>query len=203
MASQSQPRGSPLVAAVHTDERGFLAAIRDGARCFLIADVGRGIASDPPTLGIAIDGAEGAGALLDAVACTSTLARIHAYLDSTRATAAIDFAAAASARARRDALTRVARALARTPRHRRALVAPLADAARAVATAPLGEGAERILEVLVRAELPDEAWLRSLATFAALNTRSHVPRTHTPPEIVALILFASHPGRTRADGKAD
>jgi hypothetical protein len=51
------------------------------------------------------------------------------------------------------------------------MLAPLADTARAVATAPLGEGAERILETLVRAELPDEAWLRSIATFGELNAR--------------------------------
>ena len=61
--------------------------------------------------------------------------------------------------------------LARAPRHTRSRLAPLADAARAVASAPLGEGAERILETLAAAELPDEAWLRSIAAFGELNVR--------------------------------
>ena len=33
------------------------------------------------------------------------------------------------------------------------------------------EGAERVLQMLVDSELPDEAWLRSIAAFGELNTR--------------------------------
>jgi hypothetical protein len=86
---------------------------------------------------------------------------------------------------------RVARALARAPRHQRSLLAPLADSARAIATAPLAEGAERILETLVRAELPDEAWLRSIATFGELNARPVATgaRGATGIAVIAVILL--------------
>ncbi|HEY5060385.1 MAG TPA: hypothetical protein VII52_02565, partial [Gemmatimonadaceae bacterium] len=96
-----------------------------------------------------------------------------------------------AARLRRPALTRVAQALARAPRHRHAVLAPLADAARAVATAPLSEGAERILDMLVRAQLPDEAWLRSIATFGQLNAPAREAPRPTPgaSSVDALILF--------------
>ena len=100
----------------------------------------------------------------------------------------IDLSAAAVARARRAALARVARTLARTPRHRLPLVAPLARAARTVAVAPLGAGAERILETLVTAELPDEAWLRTIATFGEVNIAT--PRAlPAPPDSLAFIVF--------------
>jgi hypothetical protein len=76
------------------------------------------------------------------------------------------------------------------PRHRRALLALLADAVRAVAVAPLTEGAERMLETLVREELPDEAWLRSIATFGELNARDVVDvPSPTAPRVVAILLF--------------
>jgi hypothetical protein len=35
----------------------------------------------------------------------------------------------------------------------------------------MAEGAERILDLLVDSELPDEAWLRTIATFGELNGR--------------------------------
>jgi hypothetical protein len=88
-------------------------------------------------------------------------------------------------------LNRVAHALSRAPRHRRTLLAPLAAAARAVATAPLPEGAERIFDTLVAADLPDEAWLRSVATFGELNARHpvHVDRASGVATVAAIILF--------------
>jgi hypothetical protein len=103
---------------------------------------------------------------------------LNTWLDTQRGAATVDLTIAAAARFRRATLARVSRALERTPRHRRAQLAPLADAARAVATAPLAEGAERILEMLAKSELPDEAWLRSIATFAALNGRPHSALVH-------------------------
>ena len=89
------------------------------------------------------------------------------------------------------ALTRVARALARVPRHRRSALAPLAAAARHAVTATLAEGAERILDTLVAADLPDEAWLRSVAAFAELNARGPAEGAADcgPGSIVAVVVF--------------
>jgi hypothetical protein len=54
----------------------------------------------------------------------------------------------------------------------------------------LAEGAERILETLVHAELPDEAWLRSIATFGALNARPVDQRARSSGSaVVAVVLL--------------
>jgi hypothetical protein len=105
----------------------------------------------------------------------SAVRAVQSWLESRRAAATVDLQMATSSRSRRLALTRVARALSRTPRHRRALIAPLVTAVRSVATAPLAEGAERVLDTLVDADLPDEAWLRSIAAFGELHVRPELP----------------------------
>jgi superfamily II DNA or RNA helicase len=184
----------PMVAGVVTDVDGFIAAVRDGGRCRLIVDVGNGVADDVATLELGTALATGSCHPTTRELASATLERIAAHLRAHRGAVAIDFVAAASARTRRSTLTRVAQALARVPRHRRSVIAPLADAARAVASAQLGEGAERVLEMLARAELPDEAWLRSIAAFAEMNVRPARPSLSTKVEIVAVLVFV------RADG---
>jgi hypothetical protein len=185
---ESASTGGALAVVASTTD-GFVAAIRESGTTRLIADVGGGMSSDPCVLSEAVGLASGKQASTAADAITPVLDRINACLLTSRANVAIDFAAAASARARRAALTRVAQTLARTPRHRRSLMATLAHAARAVATAPLGEGAERVLETLVDADLPDEAWLRSMATFGALNARPVRPVAGSSAELVGLIVL--------------
>lgn len=87
---------------------------------------------------------------------------------------------------RRIALRRIAGLSARAPHHRRAILAPLAMAARRVVTAPYGLGAERVLDELANAPLPDEAWLRALASFGAMHGARDDERTES--RIVALIV---------------
>ncbi len=161
----------PSLAAVAHATPGFLAAIHDGHTVRLIADLGDGIRDTPDTLARALTVANGNATEPRATLGDDAIERIERYLRAHSGSVSIDFGLAAAARSRRATLARVAQAVARTPRHRRAQIAALADAARAVATAPLGEGAERILETLANAELPDEAWLRSVATFGELHAR--------------------------------
>ena len=179
------------VATVTGSDAGFLAAVRDGRSTLLIADVGSGIETSPSALlrAITLAGAEETSA--DARRVADVLTRIERWMSAKRGANAVDLRAASAARFRRATLTRVARALASAPRHRRSQLAPLADAARAVAVAPLAEGAERILETLVGADLPDEAWLRSIATFGALNARRPMEARSpgTEPRVVAVLLF--------------
>jgi hypothetical protein len=55
----------------------------------------------------------------------------------------------------------------------------------------MAEGAERILEMLLDSELPDEAWLRSLATFGELNVRPGTRNrgaAHNPTVIAVVLL---------------
>ncbi|MDQ2768192.1 MAG: DEAD/DEAH box helicase [Gemmatimonadota bacterium] len=70
---------------------------------------------------------------------------------------------------RRIALRRIAALAARAPHHQRSLIAPLAMVARRVVSAPYALGAERVLDELASAPLPDEAWLRALASFGDMH----------------------------------
>jgi Helicase conserved C-terminal domain/ATPase family associated with various cellular activities (AAA) len=186
------PSAACAVASAATRERGFLAIVRGAHGPLLVADMG-----DEPSVAAA---AVGHAIALCTAACESpidpgrideSLRTLGRWLSARRAHETIDLGAVTAARTRRTTLARVAQALARSPRHRRSSLAPLADAARAVAWAPLGEGAERILETLVRAELPDEAWLRSIAAFAELNVRpvAAPDRPAANSEIIAIIVF--------------
>lgn len=94
-------------------------------------------------------------------------------------------------RSRRRVLERIAGIAARAERHRRAPLAPLLGEARRAAAAPLGVGAERVLDALAAAPLDDEPWLRALSTFGRLHApggalardRSAAPR------VAALLLL--------------
>ena len=128
---------------------------------------------------------------VDAQRAEIALGALERWLDARRGVEMIDLNVAAAARCRRAALSRVAETLSRAPRHSRARLAPLVNAARAVATSPLAEGAERILDTLVAAQLPDEAWLRTIATFGELNARPAAPPqpASDPPRILAVLLL--------------
>jgi superfamily II DNA or RNA helicase len=184
------------IAAAESSRYGFLALVRDGDDVRLAADFGGGIGIDTSITALfnAIVACSGPPIAVDSARTSRALDQLSAWLVSRAGESLVDFRAAASARARRSALQRVGQLLARAPRHQRAVFAPLADAVRAVATANLGEGAERILASLVHAQIPDEAWLRSIATFGTLNVRdpaqgSARARGSAAGTIVAIILF--------------
>lgn len=181
----------PVVAAIACDTRGFLALIVDANGPIVVADLGGGIETGTALIQRAVLVAGGAGGAVHNAVADQVLRQVRAWLAARRGSTTIDFHAATAARSRRAALARVAQALARAPRHQRSLLAPLADAARAVATTPLAEGAERILELLVRAQLPDEAWLRSIAAFGEINGRPK-PDSRSPgnrTDVIAVLLF--------------
>jgi len=184
---------SHCVAASATNDsvRGFLAVVRlaDGAR--LVADVGAGIETGASSIQQAVAFCNGPAIEVDRRRVCAALEQLRVWLATRIAAETIDFRAASAARSRRTALARVAQALARAPRHQRSRLAPLAAAARAVATAPMAEGAERILDMLVESQLPDEAWLRSLATFGELNARPRDTSGHasTSGAVLAIVLL--------------
>jgi superfamily II DNA or RNA helicase len=182
--------GALVVAAAECDINGFLAVVRDDDGPHLIANIGSGITTSADIVARALFAAQNAESTLTLESATHTVRQIDGWLAGRRGASMVDLHAAAAARLRRAALLRVARALARAPRHQRAVLAPLADTARAIATAPLAEGAERILETLVHAELPDEAWLRSIAMFGELNARPVDQRaTNGGSAVVAVVLL--------------
>jgi hypothetical protein len=57
--------------------------------------------------------------------------------------------------------------------------------------ARLAEGAERVLDSLVESDLPDEAWLRSIAAFGELNVRTEAARALSADRgrVVAMLLL--------------
>ncbi len=194
-ADSNVPRldgGAPIVAAVHAEVGGYVALVRHSRGSELVADVGTGVSSTTASVAFALAAANGRDADVDRDTIAAAMSTLAHWLAAHEGATTIDLHAATAARSRRAALHRVAQTLARTPRHRRTLVAPLADAARAVATAPLGEGAERILDTLVHSQLADEAWLRALATFGLLNARPGQPAppsTGDGPRVLAMILL--------------
>ncbi len=191
----SLPRRTEVsIAAAASAHCGFLALVRDRDGARLVANVGGGIETRVASLLDAVAACNGTPAAVDTNRAARVVGQLAVWLDARAGELLVDFRAASTARSRRLALRRTAEVLARAPRHQRAVLAPLADAVRVVATAALGEGAERILESLVQAELPDEAWLRSIATFGALNVRNRWPSISGSPErgggaVLALILF--------------
>jgi superfamily II DNA or RNA helicase len=179
------------VAAAGATSRGFLALVRDERGLRLVAGAAAGIDASVAAVRSAVAACNGPPVEVNGTRARIALGQLADWLDTSAGEATIDFHAALSARGRRAALTRVAQTMARAPRHQRSSLAALAHAARAVATAPLAEGAERILETLVSAELPDEAWLRSIAAFAEVNVRDR-PGSERDAEggrVLALILF--------------
>lgn len=189
------------VAAVCCDLWGFLAAVDDVDGVRLVADIGDGIETARSSTDVerALDACDSPGTIVNETRALAVVAKLNRWLSAQRGAFSVDLRAATAARGRRATLARVAQSLARVPRHQRSLIAPLADAARAVATAPLGEGAERILETLARAPLPDEAWLRSIAAFGEVNARKtdepgsgtgrEMASPNRPRGLVALILL--------------
>jgi hypothetical protein len=184
----------PIVAAVRSHANGFLALVTGDPAPMLVTDFGGELSTSPQRLLAAANAAGASDVVPDQRRAATACEHIDSWLAHRRASASIDLSTAASSRTRRLALNRVAHALSRAPRHRRTLLAPLAAAARAAATASLPEGAERVLDTLVSADLPDEAWLRSVAAFGELNARPSSD-VNGPATVAAIILLqADCPG---------
>ena len=187
---------TPMVAAVASDVDGAIALVHQPGGPRLIADIGGGVEASPATVDAALRAARGSTLDADDTVFDAAAQRIDRWLDARFGASAVELPVITASRSRRVALVRVARALSRAPRHRRALLAPLAHAARSAAVAPLAEGAERVLDSLVASDLPDEAWLRSIAAFGELHARPEASRRHDSGRgrVLALLLLVGSPG---------
>lgn len=187
---------SPLAAAVTSDVTGSIALLVQPGGAKLIADVGSGFDASPATILRALKAAVGSRVVVRDALVGAVLDRVNSWLDTRFGAAAVELPAIGASRSRRVALARVSRALSRAPRHRRAILAPLAHAARWAAVAPLAEGAERVLDSLVASDLPDEAWLRSIAAFGELHARPGASADQGPARgrIAAVLLLVASSG---------
>jgi hypothetical protein len=180
---------TPTIACVVASKRAVLALAVDRSQPVLAAALdGNGSAEmveDARTVLEAIALVSGGDAALDECVRADAIARAERWL-ARRQGAEVSGALAWRGTSRRAALRRIAGLSARAPHHRRALLAPLTMVARRVVTAPYALGAERVLDELASAPLPDEAWLRALASFGAMHGAHE--GEHTESRIVAVII---------------
>lgn len=187
--AQATDDAGPLVAAQHAERPCVLAAYRDAdSGCSLAGSIDNRPFSDDPALLLEI------AALLSPQQCrpgrtepppneaiARALALSERWLARRVAVAATGGALPLHAPSRRHAMRRIVSITARAPHHLRPTLAPLAARARRAINLPFGIGAERVLDDLATASLPDEAWLRALGTFADVQerTRQRDPGTTT------------------------
>lgn len=186
LADRPNSGDAPIVACVVSLRRTILALAVDESHAILAAALGDSeLTERSDTVLGAIELLSGADAALDVRARAESVACAERWL-ARRAGARAGEALAWRGASRRTALRRIAALATHAPHHRRALIVPLATAARRVISAPYALGAERVLDELASAPLPDEAWLRALASFGAMH------RARTEPggraTLVALII---------------
>ena len=180
----------PLLAVEHTGRRCMLAAFQHGdARCSLAGSLDDRPFTDDPALLLTIV------SLFDETPPQSAapsppneivghaLERCNEWLARRAAVAATGGVLPLHVPSRRHAMRRIVSITARAPHHLRPTLAPLAARARRAITLPFGIGAERVLDDLATATLPDEAWLRALGTFADVQERAH----HNDPDSPVLV----------------
>lgn len=161
--------GDTFAACVASERAAMLVLAVDGDRAMLAAALGDAeLSEESSAILSAIELLGGADAVLDERVRGGAIVRAErwvARVAGTRAGGALAWRGAS----RRVALRRIAGLATHAPLHRRALIAPLAVVARRIVTAPYALGAERVLDELASAPLPDEAWLRALASFGAMH----------------------------------
>ncbi|HUF26500.1 MAG TPA: DEAD/DEAH box helicase [Gemmatimonadaceae bacterium] len=172
----------------------LLALVADAGEPILVASLGAGEPTDDPHVVAdaidAIDAATDADSRRGAAAIECALDRVERWLAFRRAAEAAELHLVRGASARRRVLRRVAAIVARAPSHVRPRLVPLAVEARRAASLELGAGGERVLSELADAEMPDEGWLRAVASFGTAQG-GEGPRTgggERPPRIVAAIV---------------
>jgi hypothetical protein len=191
-------RASPIGEDSHRDDSLLTVACLAAPRRAVLA---LALGESQPVLGAALDGEElmedarvvleaialvsGCDAALDERVRANAVARAERWL-ARRQGAEASGALAWRGASQRIALRRIAGLSARAPHHRRALLAPLTMVARRVVTAPYALGAERVLNELASAPLPDEAWLRALASFGAMHGAREGERAES--RLVAVIV---------------
>ncbi len=184
------------VGAVAASQSGFVALLAGGSGPRLVASLGGAPTDDPAALLRALAMCQGDDIAVEAAARDDALACVGRWIATRAGANAAGIATAPSARARRTVITRIASITARTPAHRRPLLAILAAGARQAALVPAGTGAERVLGEMATAAMPDEAWLRAVAAFGALHGGPH-SAAEGEAEVVALMLFGTPPGGVR------
>ena len=186
-------RVGPLVAAVRARANGFVALVGDAGSSRLLADMGAGPSDDPSVLLAALQAAGAADAPVDPRAQSDAMSAIARWLAARRARSELSLDGALRARARRSVARRIAAIARRAPRHLRPAITALAATARQTVSARYGAGAERVLEELAAASMPDEAWLRAVGTFGTLHGTAPDAPDGSATAVQGLILLSGPP----------
>lgn len=190
------------VAAVAASENGLLALVSEGGEHRLIASIAESPVGDGPALvrHALSEATLGSAPALSrsrdlAVALELARERAAAWCRARAARSLSGVLAPHTARSRRKILERIATIGSSTGRHRRAPLASLLTEARRAAVAPLGIGAERVLDALTVAPLDDEGWLRAIATFGRLHAPGGALSRDEIPRALALIVLVRDESR--------
>lgn len=188
----------PCVAAVESEDSGFLALVEIGGRRHLVASTGATPSDDPLIIAAVAAAAGGAECTATPQAIGEAVGMLDRWCEHRAAAAAASIELAASVRARRAVIARISRIVARAPLHARSELAPMAAAARQAAMIPAGAGAERILAELAAAPMDDRSWLRAVRTFGELHGRAEVHESGGAHRLLVLLLLQSREGQRRA-----
>ncbi len=169
--------GPPLCAAVSAAADGFLAACVVRGKPVLLAslDGGATVTDAAELVARAADLANGPAAPVDITACTRAIAAVRAWGRARQAArdAGVDGdATGGTAPARRRIITRIAAITRAATPWTRPRIAALATAARRAATTPGNLSAERALDTVADTPLPDESWLRAVASLGTPYDRN-------------------------------
>lgn len=179
--------GGPIAAAVRYSKPGAIACVRARGAPEIVALWNDGVEPEPSAELLA-ELEDAMPGQCSAVEVASAVRRISAWLDRGALAGIIELPASATARSRQRILRRVNSIARHARRHERTGISASLGAARRAATVTMPAGAERVLADLAGAPLPDDAWLRAIAEFAAIHMREAVDG---PDEVLALLLLVS------------
>jgi superfamily II DNA or RNA helicase len=177
----------PCVAgAVRARECGAIACVRVNGAVALLAVIKGVVNTNAAAVERLCAAAGGDSGTIDRQGIDDTRRCVERFLSERQVSTVVDLTTLHVARTRRALLQRADSIARFAPRDMRPRIAPLLHGVRAAAAAPLSAGAERALDELAGADLPDDAWLRAINEFAAAHAR---PQPVAPPEILALLLL--------------
>lgn len=173
-------------AAVGSSIDGALACVRRNGDVRLVAVVDDRPSESPDVVARLVAAAHGAEIDIGTAELAREAERLRGWLARAGTSDVLELSVGHVARSRQRLLRRVNAIAHRSRRHERGRVGAMLMTARSIATATLSAGAERVLDRLAQAEMPDVAWLTSLGEFAALHARE---RTGEPDDLLALIVL--------------
>jgi helicase-like protein/SNF2 domain-containing protein len=180
--------GDPICAAARSSCDAAIACVRCDDVVSLVALVGDRITEARADIEALLGVGQGEDVPVDGDEIDRLRDRLANWLRQRTVSDVVDLPALRVAHSRRSLLHRVDAIARRAPRHTQPRLAPLMRAARTAATATLSAGAERVLDELARAPMPDAAWLHAVGEFAALHARHG---KGAPAGILALLVLRS------------